>query len=145
MGDGILDDLELKLLYSDYGQMMVDELLQELQYNLDENGANRGGLTTRRGLVASTGAISDVGWATAPVAQATPVGTTGSVQTRADLEDGVAAGTARGNETQNGLIQELIMLATRIANKEWTVNVTPTSDWGRHNQQSREAYDRVNG
>lgn len=139
MSDGVLSGNERQDLGITFGWDLFDEVYNELKQELEKNGPS-GALRGGR-MIASAGTVSDVGYGKAPYA---PTQTAG-VSTQADLANGVAAGTERGNQSQNGLLQELISICTRIANKDFTVNITPSSDWGKHNAKSDYEYERVHG
>lgn len=74
-----------------------------------------------------------------------PVYTRPAIQSDEQMSVDIEKGVRNANADQNALIRELITLATRIANKQWTVNVAPSSSWGQHNSQSANAWERVNG
>lgn len=111
----------------------------DLQLPVVESAAARppAGIQTARGMYAYSGVNF--------VSKTPPLQTGTNVNTQTDLETGVTNGTARGNEAQNELLRQIIALATRIANKEFTVNITPSSAFGNLGAKSAEAYGRVTG
>lgn len=82
-------------------------------------------------LMASAG-ISDVGYS-------------GNGSGNYDLSDDMAKGVAEGNESQVNILDQLLTGVRQLLQKEFVVNVSPTADWGRHNQQSGRAYEKVTG
>ena len=136
--DGLMTKNEKYLLDKYFGPDIVNQVLDEL-YNLDEEGYNRGAFPKGR-MIASVGGVSDVGFGRVNY-NPQPQTTTNN----ADVATDVATGTARGNETQNGLIQQLISLCQQIARKDFTVNISPSSDWGRFNAKSGRQYNAVTG
>ena len=61
------------------------------------------------------------------------------------IQEGVETGVRKGNADQNQLLQQAVNLLLQIARKDFTVNVTPNSSWGRFGSQSNEYYERVGG
>lgn len=68
-----------------------------------------------------------------------------SAENERNIANGVQIGMSGMQADQRNLLNELIRIATQISQKNWTVNVTPGSDWGRHNARSEEAYSVVTG
>ena len=141
MSDSFMSSEEQNRLIVKYGVQNYKEMLKELQYNLDEEGYNIGKTRTPYRVSASAGA-SSVGWGSSTPYVNTPKDDT---LTEEKITNGVSSGVRKANEDQNSLIRELITLTTRIANKEWVINVKPNSNWGAHNAKSQIAYDKVTG
>lgn len=148
LSDELLAKWELDKLYDKFGQDLVTKTLEDMGLELKEadllpNGDYQyhmnGGL--RPAAMLASGIQEYNGRAT-PYTEP-QIGT--SMLATESMAGDVAKGTAQGNESQNDLIRQLITLATRIANKEFTVNITPSSAWGNHNAQSNAAYEKVTG
>lgn len=137
MTDGWMSTEEYSDLIHKYGQNLFEMTLKELQYNLDEEGYNRGSIRPV-GMVAGMG-MSDVNW------QPYVTPTTTNTMEGADISGDVAKGTAQGNNEQNDLIQQLIQIATQIANKDFKVVVSPNANWGNFNSRSNQAFEKVTG
>lgn len=138
MEDGVMDATEKNNLISNFGQKLYDEMMEELQYNLDENGYNRGMNLGARQL-ASTG-MSDVSYRSGSV----NTGATGQ-QSNAEMVANFENGMKRANESQNSLLDQLIQIARQINNKEFSVNIRPDSTWGQFGAKSGRAYSKVTG
>lgn len=134
--DGNMSYIERTALNYTFGEDLVNAVLEELQYNLDEEGYNRGSIRPV-GMVAGMG-VSDVNWQ--PYVAPTTSGTES-----ADISGDVAKGTAQGNNEQNDLIQQLIRIATQIANKDFKVVVSPNASWGNFNSRSNRMYEKITG
>ena len=142
LGDNQLDTAESIDLMAKYTKMglganALHDVLKMIGIELDDEGyvVNAPGEAKPVSPIPSASSVTGDGWKPG----------TGSTGSERDITNEVAAGTAQGNEGQNDLIRELITLATRIANKEWVVNVTPGSGWGEHNARSNAAYERIRG
>lgn len=61
------------------------------------------------------------------------------------MTNSVRTGVSEANVTQEDLLRQLVTLATRIAGREITVNVNPSSAWGNHMRQSQDMFERVSG
>lgn len=147
MQDGLKIN-EISNIKDHYGidNYTFNQILKELGYRPDREGnadiyaIDPSKVTSIRpiGMSASMG-MSDTGWA--PYVAPTTSGT----MENADISGDVAKGTAQGNTEQNDLIQQLINIATRIANKDFSVNVTPSAAWGNFNEKTRREFSKVNG
>lgn len=137
----------LRYRYPDIDDATLNQMLNDLGVTIDklnEYGGNdyQGNATTIRpmGYLASAG-MSDVGWGAYNPQNAQQ----GVGQPQASISTDVATGTAQGNEEQNGLINQLITLVNRIANKDFTVTVSPSSSWGNFNGKSNREFSKVTG
>lgn len=50
-----------------------------------------------------------------------------------------------GTSSLASTLSSILMLVEKLNNKEWTINVNPSSGWGFHNQQSNNARQKVTG
>ena len=50
-----------------------------------------------------------------------------------------------GTQTLASTLGSILTLVEKLNNKEWVINVNPSSDWGFHNQRSNNARQRVTG
>lgn len=124
-----------------YINQLMDAWRELQTTSLGDNQASNFRVNGR--LIASAG-VSDVGYAPYNPQTQTPNSEPTKVQEdnlAADIESGAKA----ANGPQNELLTTLINLCTRIANKEWVININPNSSWGNHNARSQEAWERVNG
>lgn len=140
MTDGIMETSEAMDIMVKFGINEYDAALKELQYNLDEEGRNLGKLRPI-GMIASAG-VSDVGGGRSGLYNPTPF------QTEQDNQQQVsntASGVEKGVGNLYDALQSILRVAEAINRKEFKVVITPSSTWGRNNQQSAEQFDRITG
>lgn len=147
MGDGVMDTSEAMNIMTSFGAGLYEELMKELQYNLDEEGRNRGGLIKPGRMIASAGMTSGVsfGGSTGSSTQMTVVEPMNTERDNAQEVTNVARGVQLGNGTMLDALQALLRVAESINRKEFTVKITPNSGWGAHNARSETAYDLASG
>ena len=139
MNNGQMEDFEADFIINLYGEARYKQALEELQYNLDEEGYNRGRMVYPLRHLASAG-MSDVsygGYTSPSVAN--------SGQTDEQMYNNIERGMKSANEPQNSILRTIEMLTRQIAQKDFTINVTPTSAWGQHNAKSKEIMEKVTG
>jgi len=124
-----------------YGWSNYENMLKELQYNLDEEGRNRGMMNRPIGMIASAG-VSDVGSGRPDLYR--PVVTPEPEDDQRQVNN-TATGVQKGVGNLYDALQSILRVAEAINRKEFKVNVVPDSSWGGHNARSQEAYDRVTG
>lgn len=147
MGDGVMDTSEAMNIMTSFGAGLYEELMKELQYNLDEEGRNRGGLIKPGRMIASAGMTSGVsfGGATGRSTQMTVVEPMNTERDNEQEVTNVARGVQRGNVTMLDALMEILRVAQSINRKEFEVKITPSSGWGAHNARSETAYDLASG
>ena len=141
------ESMNLMTKYSDLGMNALQDVLDEIDVQLDEEGnliRNRGRLQPAA-IIAAGGMSTESGKLGGRVTPYTEPQTGTSMLATESMAGDVAKGTAQGNESQNELIQQLITIATRIANKDFTIKITPDSSWGAHNARSNRAYGMITG
>ena len=154
--DGQLDldeqfDLMVKFSELGLGVNALDDVLKELEYNLDEEGYSTGRLNPKQFVASSTGihgAYTPGGEAYSPYfvypnQQATTSEDT--IMSEEDYANAVETGASRANRDQNDILNSIMRGVEALLRKEWTVNVSPSSDWGNHNAKSGQAWYRVIG
>lgn len=98
--------------------------------------------------IASAGSVSDVGYMPAQTYE--PIGGSEPLEMEAQVEggldeQGIAAGVQIGNKDQNDILNSIQRGVEALLRKEWTVNVSPSSNWGNHNAKSGQAWNMVTG
>lgn len=141
MSDGMMDTSEAMDLMVRYGWSNYENMLKELQYNLDEEGRNKGRMNRPVGMIASAG-VSDVGGGRPDLYR--PVVTPEPEDDQKQVNN-TATGVQKGVSGLYDALQSILRVAEAINRKEFKVNITPSADWGGHNARSQEAYDRVRG
>lgn len=151
--DDYMSGEEKDQIISQFGYKAYQAMLKELGIMFEDGldwGYRESGGIKPIGMIASNGmttfarsGVAKVGVGTAQYNPDVLQPSAGFSQT--DLANGVEAGTKKANETQNDLIRQLVTLATRIANKDFSVNVTPNSNWGAHNSKSTAMWESVTG
>jgi hypothetical protein len=139
MGDGVFsldEQMKIKTTFADYPGLYEDAL-KELQLNLDEEGYNRGAIPRAGRMIAAAG-LADFSYA--PHA-----GSSQESTSEDQLVAGVTAGVKSANESQNVLLQDVVRILTRIAGKDFSVNIVPSSSYGMLNEKSAEQFARVTG
>ena len=142
--------IPLKFELDENSQNIVD-MVNELKQN-DGTSGNAGspilGRFSTSQLTASTGySDSNVGNARTRLSgeETTYTQTADPAGEKQRIQEGVETGVRKGNADQNQLLQQAVNLLLQIARKDFTVNVTPNSSWGRFGSQSNEYYERVGG
>lgn len=148
--DGNMSYAERTALNLAFGEDFVNAVLEELQYNLDEEGYNRGSVRPV-GMVARAG-VSDVGWAPYHEPAQSFVGESGGVPLDMEAEvdggldeQGVATGVQNGTKDINEALGSILRGVNALLNKQWVVNVTPNAAWGGFNSRSNREYEKVTG
>lgn len=141
MSDGVMDISEEMDLMVRYGWSNYENMLKELQYNLDEEGRNRGMMNRPIGMIASAG-VSDVGNGRPDLYR--PVVTPEPEDDQRQVNN-TATGVEKGVGNLYDALQSILRVAEAINRKEFKVSVVPDSSWGGHNARSQEAYDRARG
>lgn len=141
MSDGVIDTSEAMDLMVRYGWDNYENMLKELQYNLDEEGRNKGMMNRPIGMIASAG-VSDVVSGRPDLYR--PVVTTEPEDDQKQVNN-TATGVQKGVGNLYDALQSILRVAEAINRKEFTVKVTPSAAWGGHNARSQEAYDNVTG
>lgn len=158
LSDELLAKWELDKLYEKFGQDLVTKTLENMGLELEEadllpngdyqyhmNGSRRpAAIVAANAMSPDYGKLSGRGYDSTPVFNAEPMEVKATVDDQ-NFSDDVEAGTRRANADQNELIQQLISLATRIANKEFVVHLNPDSTWADHNARSAAAMGRITG
>ena len=142
MSDGRLDMVESNSLIAAFGESLVKQALEELQYNLDEQGYNLGRTPNALGYRAGGFVTSDVNWSHPNVSAPS---TEQPTLSESDIESGVAKGTATGTSELDRKLGQALEYLLRIANKNFTVNVNPSSAWSRTNNASDAMFTKVTG
>lgn len=148
LSDGQLDFTERTALELTFGKDAVTQLLNELEYNLDEEGYSTGrGLPKNGYYVASAGAVSDVGWG--PSQSFVSAGGE-PVEMQAEVEGGldqqaVAAGVREGNKELAEAIANIMSSVRILAAKQWNVNIYPSATMGFMNGAAAVMASRVTG
>lgn len=165
MSDGIMSTDEAFDLMIKYGTNEFDQAMKELQYNLDEEGRNRGtnllnNLSRNPLRVSGAMGVSDVGWARPTYTEPEPVygsgETSGTMPMQGEMEVEVDSSelidySQMSNSVKTGnadVVSELrsaVQVLQRILAKPWVVNVQPTSGLGRTVGQAAEAFGRATG
>ena len=141
MEDSFLSTPDMLYLNTKYGADKVQQMLKKMGYVIDEDGFTSGAVNP----APVNGHAGVFSW---NLGNGFPyLGRPASTEpiTEDALRNGVESGVKNANEEQNRLIGELVTLATRIANKQWTLNVSPTSRVGALVVQSQKVYDKVTG
>ena len=141
MSDGVMDTSEAMDLMVRYGWDNYENMLKELQYNLDEEGRNRGMMNRPIGMIDSAG-VSDVVSGRPELYR--PVVTPEPEDDQKQVNN-TATGVQKGVGNLYDALQSILRVVEAINRKEFTVKVTPSAAWGGHNERSAEAYDRVRG
>jgi len=138
--DSRLEDWERNALNQTYGEELVRQVLNDLQYTFDEEGYLTGhNMTTLQRLAASGvigggRTISDVGWNNTTIAQ-----------TEADMQSNISSGTEKGTQDMLSVLRDLLSVVQSINRKDFTVTITPTSTLGAAMTRSVGMYDRITG
>lgn len=66
-------------------------------------------------------------------------------QTNEQMLANIESGMKNANEPQNELLRSMILQLTNLNNKQWNVNVYPSSTWGSFNSRSDAAWQNVTG
>lgn len=140
MADGIMETSESMDIMVKYGWQQYEDALKELQYNLDEEGMNRGKIR-HVGYIASAG-VSDVGYG-----RFTPFNANTQTTEQDDQRqvNNTASGVERGVGNLYDALQSILRVAEAINRKEFTVNVTPSATWGGFNSKSNREFEKVTG
>lgn len=141
MSDGVMDTSEAMDLMVKYGWSNYEHMMKELQYNLDEEGRNKGMMNRPIGIIASAG-VSDGGSGRSDLYR--PVVTPEPEDDQRQVNN-TATGVQKGVGNLYDALQSILRVAEAINRKEFKVIVTPNAAWGGHNARSQEAYDRVTG
>lgn len=141
MSDDVMDTSEAMDLMVRYGWSNYENMLKELQYNLDEEGRNKGMMNRPIGMIASAG-VSDVGGGRPDLYR--PVVTQEPEDDQKQVNN-TATGVQKGVSGLYDALQSILRVAEAINRKEFKVNVTPSASWGNHNSKSNSAWDRVTG
>jgi len=150
MEDAAMSDYEKQQIIDRFGEDMYNQVLKELDYNLDSEGFNRGMVpsqwdprnmpTRAAGMV-----VSDVNWShNTPVNEPTEVIYTERKNNQQE-SDNVASGVQKGNADVVSELRSVVMQLTKLLNKEWSVNISPTSDLGMVGRRAAEAAARAFG
>jgi len=143
MKDGFMSTDEAFDLMTRYGWQEYENAMKELQYNLDEYGANRG-MVRPMGVLASAG-TSDVGFArrsNAPDSTFTLQVEPGDNQQEVN---NTANGVQIGTDALLNALNSILSVAQAINRKPFVVNLVPTSGLGRTVAQGAAAFSRVTG
>lgn len=73
------------------------------------------------------------------------IGHKSGVANNEQIVEGVASGVAAGQAEQNGLLREQNNLLTKLLNKKFVAEATPSAAWGRMNERSGALWDRMKG
>lgn len=66
-------------------------------------------------------------------------------QTNEQMAANIESSMKSANEPQNALLRDMILQLTNLNNKQWNVNVYPSSSWGSFNNKSGVAWQNVTG
>ena len=144
--DGIMSVDEKIAILTKYGVEEYNQALKELNYNLDAQGRKTGSIP-RPAAVLAGGAQEYMGRGSngsAGYAQGATLVQTEPANNQQEA-DNVANGTRLGTSGLLEALNSILRVAEAINRKEFTVNVTPGSNWGSFNAKSNEAYDKVTG
>ena len=148
LSDGQLDFTERTALELTFGKDAVNQILNELEYSLDEEGFSTGrGLPKNGYYVASAGAVSDVGWG--PSQSFVSAGGE-PVEMQAEVEGGldqqaVAAGVREGNKELAEAIANIMSSVRILAAKQWNVNIYPSATMGFMNGAAAVMASKITG
>ena len=151
LSDGKLDFTERTALELTFGKDAVTQILDELEYNLDEEGYSTGRLNPKNFVASSTGihgAYNPSGEAYSPYfvypnQQATTSEDT--IMSEEDYANAVESGTSRANRDQNDILNSIMRGVEALLLKNWTVNISPSTTLGAVNSHSTRLYGRVTG
>ena len=136
---------ELKQLLADIESYGIDEAFKRIGIDATTgmnpvNFGNRSFVNPLEGTVGANKTYSDVGW--------TKPAETPSDEATIDynkMSNSVRDGATSANAGTEALLRTIEMQLTRLLNKQWTVDVHPSSDWGRHNQRAGNMWNRASG
>lgn len=140
MSDGVMETSEAFDLMLKYGINEYDQALKELQYNLDEEGANLGKMIPWRTTAHMGGSSVNYG-GTNEMNAGEPAEAIDYTQ----MTTSVKNGTTQANEDVVGELRTIVSQLTRLLAKEWKVDLSPTSSVGRGVERSAAAWDKVIG
>lgn len=89
--------------------------------------------------------VSDVGWSNNTTAYQAPEVVYTEPKDNGQESQNVAAGVQKGNADVVSELRSVVMQLTRLLNKEWSVNVTPSADWGLMNRRAGELHSKAFG
>lgn len=141
MSDGMMDTSEAMDLMFRYGWSNYENMLKELQYNLDEEGRNRGMMNRPIGMIASAG-VSDVGGGRPDLYR--PVVTPEPEDDQRQVNN-TATGVQMGVGNLYDALQSILRVAEAISRKEFTVNVTPSTAAGAWAGASTTLFEKAHG
>lgn len=136
---GITEPVVIPVVFEDAEESILEQL------NRQENTTGRHkipGVTQVSGDMAFAGAASGVQFA--PYNPNAPQETQTEVKVQ-DISGDVQRGVQNGSTSQVGLLQQLVSLCSQIAAKPFNVTVSPSADWGFHNQRSGDSASYVTG
>ena len=151
LDDDILTPAEERELIKRFTQPALEQVLEELGYSIDNYGnvtkvGDTGSLKVANPLLANARAsagVSDVGYS-----KPAGIGTSATEAEGVDytkMADSVKAGANEANTDTVSELRTIVMQLTRLLNKEWVVNIQPSSSMGRNNSKSNEQLGRVTG
>ena len=129
-------------LYQEIKEVGVDNAFTMYDNYQKGFGWSNGKAPTAMGYRAAGFVTSDVDWSHPNVSAPS---TEQPAVTEADIASGVAKGTATGNAEQNELLRQMANYLLRIANKDFSVNINPSTMFARTANASENMYTRVTG
>ena len=147
ISDGNISIQENNMLYARY-QDAYKQALESMGIKLDSNGNvltdTSGALPTAFRYTGSAG-MSDMRYANNSSYNTGGQGNTYQGMTNAEMQSNVATGVQVGNSSQNALLNQMISLLSRIASKDTTVVIKPSSTLGNTVKNSSYAWNKVTG
>lgn len=138
---GITEPVVIPVVFEDAEESILEQL------NRQENTTGRRkipGVTQASGDFAFAGATSGVQYA--------PYNSEGQGIQSTDISGDVQTGVENGSTQQVSLLGQLLSVMNAVAEytrqtaeKEFSVTISPSADWGLHNQRSGEAAESVTG
>ena len=142
-------------MFGEYGDAMLEGMLNYLNIELDENGwdnyqSDRGSIKDLADAVIASGMPMNLGGRvenhTKTSEYSNGLNENGSVvKTESANPEQDANSIRTGTQTLASTLGSILTLVEKLNNKEWVINVNPSSDWGFHNQRSNNARQRVTG
>jgi tetratricopeptide (TPR) repeat protein len=157
MNNGDIDrynyDQRILQLVQDYGsdivQKVLDQIGEEYGWNWKGNSGtnpvnmgNRSFVNPLEGTVGSVAKTPDYNPMYRPTTTTEPA--SGGIDYN-QMANSMATAATSANQNVVSELQSIMMQLSRILNKDWTVVVKPSADWGQHNQRSGNMWNRSSG